>query len=220
MRDEGVRLPDGTRSVQSPWVWRGFLFMSLIALGLCLAFAVGRPDVYAVAWAIITVGWFAISMWLWRRHVVHDDAEWQTTRAHRALAVDADPRRPAVAAATSTRQVTSHEADHGDHQAVPARRGEGRACRRPAPTDMTVSEVSGFGRQRGHTEVYRGAEYQVDLVPKVRIEVIVDDADAAAIIDAIVASARTGKIGDGKVWSQPIDDVIRIRTGERGPDAI
>jgi nitrogen regulatory protein P-II 1 len=85
---------------------------------------------------------------------------------------------------------------------------------------MTVSEVSGFGRQRGHTEVYRGAEYQVDLVPKVRVEVIIDDADAAAVIEAIVASARTGKIGDGKLWSQPIDDVTRIRTGERGPDAI
>lgn len=85
---------------------------------------------------------------------------------------------------------------------------------------MTVSEVSGFGRQRGHTEVYRGAEYQVDLVPKVRIEVIVDESDAVEIIDAIVSSARTGKIGDGKVWSQPIDDVVRIRTGERGHDAI
>jgi nitrogen regulatory protein P-II 1 len=85
---------------------------------------------------------------------------------------------------------------------------------------MTVSEVTGFGRQRGHTEVYRGAEYQVDLVPKVRVDVIVDDADATAVIEAIVASARTGKIGDGKAWSQQLDDVTRIRTGERGPDAI
>jgi nitrogen regulatory protein P-II 1 len=85
---------------------------------------------------------------------------------------------------------------------------------------LTVSEVNGFGRQRGHTEVYRGAEYQVDLVPKVRVEVIVDDADVETILEAIVVSARTGKIGDGKVWSQPIDDVTRIRTGERGPDAI
>ena len=85
---------------------------------------------------------------------------------------------------------------------------------------MTVSEVSGFGRQRGHTEVYRGAEYQVDLVPKVKVEVIVDDSDTDTLIAAIVASARTGKIGDGKVWSHSIDDVTRIRTGERGPDAI
>jgi nitrogen regulatory protein P-II 1 len=85
---------------------------------------------------------------------------------------------------------------------------------------MTVSEVQGFGRQKGHTEVYRGAEYQVDFVPKIRVEVIVDDGNAIAIIDAIVASARTGKIGDGKVWSIPIDDLTRIRTGERGADAV
>jgi nitrogen regulatory protein P-II 1 len=85
---------------------------------------------------------------------------------------------------------------------------------------MTVAEVSGFGRQRGHTEVYRGAEYTVDLVPKLRIDVVVDDADAATVIDTIVASARTGKIGDGKVWSTPVHGVTRIRTGERGPDAI
>jgi hypothetical protein len=77
----GIRLPDGTRSVQSPWVWRGFLFMSLIGLGLCLTFAVGHQTLYAVAWAIITLGWFAISMWLWRRHVVHDEADWQRRRA-------------------------------------------------------------------------------------------------------------------------------------------
>jgi nitrogen regulatory protein P-II 1 len=85
---------------------------------------------------------------------------------------------------------------------------------------MTVSEVQGFGRQRGHTEVYRGAEYKVDFVPKVRVEVVVDDADTAAIVDLIVAAARTDKIGDGKVWSVPVDDLVRIRTGQRGTVAI
>jgi len=85
---------------------------------------------------------------------------------------------------------------------------------------MTVGEVQGFGRQRGHTEVYRGAEYQVDFVPKVRLEVLVDDADAARVIEAIVAAASTGSIGDGKVWSVPVDDVVRVRTGERGPEAL
>lgn len=85
---------------------------------------------------------------------------------------------------------------------------------------LTVTEASGYGRQRGHTEVYRGAEYQVDLVPKVRIEVVVDDADSDAVIDAIVRAARTGKIGDGKVWALPVEAVVRVRTGERGPDAL
>jgi chaperonin GroEL len=85
---------------------------------------------------------------------------------------------------------------------------------------MTVSEASGFGRQRGHTEVYRGAEYTVDLVPKVRLEVLVDDDDAKDIIDVLVKSARTGRIGDGKVWSVPVDEIVRVRTGERGLDAL
>lgn len=85
---------------------------------------------------------------------------------------------------------------------------------------MTVSEASGFGRQRGHTEVYRGAEYTVDLVPKVRIEVVVDDADVDGVVDAIVAGAQTGKIGDGKVWVVSVDTVVRVRTGERGVDAL
>jgi nitrogen regulatory protein P-II 1 len=85
---------------------------------------------------------------------------------------------------------------------------------------MTVTEASGYGRQRGHTEVYRGAEYRVDLVPKARIEVLVEDADADAVIDAVVAAARTGKIGDGKVWAVPVDTAVRVRTGERGPDAL
>src|SRR5512135_3825263 len=77
---------------------------------------------------------------------------------------------------------------------------------------MTVSEVQGYGRQRGHTEVYRGAEYRVDFVPKVRIEVLVDDADVADVVDVVVKSAQTGKIGDGKVWVTPVDEVVRVRT--------
>ena len=85
---------------------------------------------------------------------------------------------------------------------------------------MTVSEVQGFGRQRGHTEVYRGAEYTVDFVPKVRVEVLVDDADAGGVLDAIVSAAQTGSIGDGKVWSTAVDEVVRVRTGERGADAL
>jgi nitrogen regulatory protein P-II 1 len=85
---------------------------------------------------------------------------------------------------------------------------------------MTVSEVQGYGRQRGHTEVYRGAEYTVDFVPKVRVEVLVDDADAGRVLDAAVAAAQTGSIGDGKVWSTPVDEVVRVRTGERGPEAL
>ncbi|MBC3990615.1 P-II family nitrogen regulator [Streptomyces sp. AC563] len=85
---------------------------------------------------------------------------------------------------------------------------------------LTVTEASGYGRQRGHTEVYRGAEYTVDLVPKVRVEILVEDAEAAELIDVIVQAARTGKIGDGKVWSVPVETVVRVRTGERGPDAL
>jgi nitrogen regulatory protein P-II 1 len=85
---------------------------------------------------------------------------------------------------------------------------------------MTVSEASGYGRQRGHTEVYRGAEYVVDLVPKIRVEVLVDDEDAGHILDVLVSAARTGKIGDGKVWVTPVDAVVRVRTGERGSDAL
>ena len=85
---------------------------------------------------------------------------------------------------------------------------------------MTVSEASGYGRQRGHTEVYRGAEYQVDLVPKVRVEVICDDEDVDDLVVVMVKASQTGRIGDGKVWVAPIETVIRVRTGERGPDAI
>jgi nitrogen regulatory protein P-II 1 len=85
---------------------------------------------------------------------------------------------------------------------------------------MTVSEVSGFGRQKGHTEVYRGAEYTVDLVPKVRVEVLSDDGHALDVAASIVEAARTGKIGDGKVWVTPVEQVVRVRTGERDADAL
>jgi nitrogen regulatory protein P-II 1 len=85
---------------------------------------------------------------------------------------------------------------------------------------MTVTEVRGFGRQRGHTEVYRGAEYTVEFLPKLRVEVVADDAEVKRIVDAIVEAARTGKIGDGKVWTTPVDDLVRVRTGEMGHDAL
>jgi nitrogen regulatory protein P-II 1 len=85
---------------------------------------------------------------------------------------------------------------------------------------LTVAEVNGYGRQKGHTEVYRGAEYTVDFVPKVRLDVVVADDDAADVVDVIVKSAATGQIGDGKVWTTPVEDLVRVRTGERGPDAL
>jgi nitrogen regulatory protein P-II 1 len=85
---------------------------------------------------------------------------------------------------------------------------------------MTVSEVQGFGRQRGHTEVYRGAEYTVDFVPKIRLEILADDGDVDRLVDAIVGAAHTDKIGDGKVWITPVESVVRIRTGEKGVDAL
>jgi len=85
---------------------------------------------------------------------------------------------------------------------------------------MTVTEVQGFGRQSGHTEVYRGAEYTVEFVPKIKIEVLADDGQADAIADALVGGARTGKIGDGKIWIVDVPDVVRIRTGERGAEAV
>jgi len=85
---------------------------------------------------------------------------------------------------------------------------------------ITVSEVRGFGRQGGHTETYRGTEYQVDFLPKVKVEVIAEDGEVPAVVEAIEKSARTDKIGDGKVWVTPVDEVVRIRTGERGVDAV
>jgi nitrogen regulatory protein P-II 1 len=87
-------------------------------------------------------------------------------------------------------------------------------------TGMTVSEASGYGRQRGHSEVYRGAEYKVDFVPKVRVEVVVDDVDAPEVVGVILKAAQTGRIGDGKIWTVPVEDVTRVRTGERGLDAL
>ncbi len=87
-------------------------------------------------------------------------------------------------------------------------------------TGMTVSEVSGYGRQKGHTEVYRGAEYDVSLVPKVRVEVVVDDAATAGVVDTVVAAASTGRIGDGKVWVSPVESVVRVRTGDRDEAAL
>ena len=85
---------------------------------------------------------------------------------------------------------------------------------------LTTTDVEGFGRQRGHTEVYRGAEYQVDFVPKVKLEVLVPDGEVQGVVDAIVKAARTGKIGDGKVWVLPVEPVGRVRTGERGSHAL
>jgi nitrogen regulatory protein P-II 1 len=85
---------------------------------------------------------------------------------------------------------------------------------------LTISEVQGFGRQRGHTEVYRGAEYTIDFVPKTRIEILVDDVDVDRVVQGLIAAARTGKIGDGKIWVIPVDAVYRIRTGEAGIDAL
>ena len=85
---------------------------------------------------------------------------------------------------------------------------------------MTVFETKGFGRQKGHTEIYRGAEYTVDLIPKVRIEILAEDAEVENIVDVILVNANTGSIGDGKVWVMPVDSVVRVRTGERGTDAL
>jgi nitrogen regulatory protein P-II 1 len=85
---------------------------------------------------------------------------------------------------------------------------------------MTVSEAAGFGRQKGHTEIYRGAEYVVDLIPKVRLEVLVDDSDLNRILDLIVSTANSGSIGDGKVWVTPVETLVRVRTNERGSDAL
>jgi nitrogen regulatory protein PII len=85
---------------------------------------------------------------------------------------------------------------------------------------MTVSEVKGFGRQGGHTETYRGAEYTIDFVPKIKVEVVVDDADADAVVEVIAKAAQTGKIGDGKVWVTGVGRLVRIRTGEEGVDAV
>ena len=103
----------------------------------------------------------------------------------------------------------------------PFRVGEVRdALRDIGVLGLTVSDAQGYGRQGGHTEVYRGAEYQIDFVPKIRMEVLADDNDAPHVIETMVTAARTGRIGDGKVWVQNVEEVVRIRTGERGAEAI
>lgn len=85
---------------------------------------------------------------------------------------------------------------------------------------MTVSQVRGYGRQQGHTEIYRGAEYQVDFVDKLRIEILTEDSEAAGVVDSVVRASRSGKVGDGKVWVTPVEEVVRVRTGERGVEAL
>ena len=94
------------------------------------------------------------------------------------------------------------------------------ALRELGVSGVTMTDVEGFGRQRGHTEIYRGAEYQVDFVPKIKVEVLCEDDRVTGIVDALAKAARTGKIGDGKIWVTPVDQVLRIRTGEMGPDAL
>ena len=94
------------------------------------------------------------------------------------------------------------------------------ALQKQGVNGMTLSDVSGYGRQGGHVEVYRGAEYTVELVPKVRIEALINDTDVKKVVDAILVAAKTGKIGDGKIWVTPVEEVVRVRTGDRGPDAI
>jgi nitrogen regulatory protein P-II 1 len=106
-----------------------------------------------------------------------------------------------------------HETDHRHHQAVQARRGA-RGAGDVGVSGLTVTEVKGFGRQKGHTELYRGAEYVVDFLPKVKVEVVVKDDDVERCIEAIVKAAKTGKIGDGKIFVTPVEQVVRIRTGE------
>lgn len=94
------------------------------------------------------------------------------------------------------------------------------ALQKAGVVGMTVSEVRGFGRQSGHTEMYRGAEYNIEFVPKIKVEVLVDESMVDAVVDAATSAAHTGKIGDGKIWVAPLDSIVRIRTGEHGVDAI
>ena len=94
------------------------------------------------------------------------------------------------------------------------------ALRDVGVSGLTTTDVEGFGRQRGHTEVYRGAEYQVDFVPKVKVEILLADDQVQGVVNALTKAARTGKIGDGKIWVMPVEQVVRIRTGEMGPDAL
>ena len=94
------------------------------------------------------------------------------------------------------------------------------ALQKQGVNGMTLSDVSGYGRQGGHVEVYRGAEYTVELVPKVRIEALINDSDVKKVVDAILVAAKTGKIGDGKIWVTPVEEVVRVHRGDRGSDAI
>ena len=94
------------------------------------------------------------------------------------------------------------------------------ALRNAGVLGLSVSEIQGYGRQGGKTETFRGSEYTVDFVPKVRLEILVESSKAAEVVDLVTEAARTGKIGDGKIWSAPVDDVVRVRTGEKGDDAI
>ena len=94
------------------------------------------------------------------------------------------------------------------------------ALARAGVMGLTITEVKGFGRQKGHTELYRGAEYRVEFLPKVKVEILIEDAQVANIVDMLMTTARTGRIGDGKIFVLPVDDAMRIRTGERGPSAI
>ncbi|MGP5376539.1 P-II family nitrogen regulator [Brachybacterium alimentarium] len=94
------------------------------------------------------------------------------------------------------------------------------ALREYGVSGLTITEVAGYGRQGGHTEVYRGAEYTIDTIPKIKVEVLAEDADESAIIDLVIAASRSGRIGDGKVWTTGVHDVVRVRTGERDADAL
>lgn len=94
------------------------------------------------------------------------------------------------------------------------------ALREHGVTGLTISEVAGYGRQGGHTEVYRGAEYRIDTIPKIKLEILADDVDEAALVDVVTRAARTGRIGDGKVWTCEVGTVVRVRTGEEGPSAV
>ena len=123
------------------------------------------------------------------------------------------------AAAGFPEDLNWNEAHHRDHQTVQARRGS-RSDQRYRGSGLTVTEVRGFGRQRGHTEIYRGAEYVVEFVPKTKIEIAVDDGLVDMVIEAVLRSAKTGKVGDGKIFVFDLEQVVRIRTGERDSSAI
>jgi nitrogen regulatory protein P-II 1 len=167
----------------------------------------------------------AAIVWSFARHA-RDHG--RTAQDHRGAGQRGDETRASTSPSTprppttdrlERRRAASHETDHRDHQALPDRRRQSRAGQFGSRR-MTVSEVRGFGRQGGHTETYRGTEYKLDFVPKAKIEIVVEDGRADSAVDAILGAAATGKIGDGKVWVTNVEEVVRIRTGERGADAI